>query len=214
MTGDDEKFLRFYRQHHPFLRSFLLVSQGGSVDAAISIGRLFRKYLIEAFGPIKSSPSGMAHARPWLDSTGRMVDWCQDRECVCASACALVWFGAVERDGVVGLHRPFTEDPAFKALTPAEASTVYRSILNRVTRYLDDMEVPKSMIDMMVNTGSSEIRWVDGASDGMKRPPSIAEWEDASRGSFTDEERRALNDLLVKNEPVITGTTFVQSIVG
>src|ERR1700733_2020669 len=82
LTGDDEQFLRFYRQHHPFLQTFLLVSPGGSVDAAISIGRLFRKYLIEAFGPVRV-PSGMR--RPWGDTTGRMVDWCQGRECVCAS---------------------------------------------------------------------------------------------------------------------------------
>ena len=134
-----------------------------------------------------------------IGRTGRLVDWCRDkRECVCASACALIWFGAVERDGVVGLHRPFTEDPAFKALTPAEASNVYRNIINRVTRYLDDMEVPKTMIDAMVSTGSSEIRWIDEETDGLRRPPSIAEWEDASCGSFTDEELRAFYDLLMK----------------
>ena len=44
LTGDDEQFLRFYRQHHPFLQRFHLGSPGGNVDAAISIGRLFRKY--------------------------------------------------------------------------------------------------------------------------------------------------------------------------
>jgi hypothetical protein len=160
VKGDDEKLVRFYRANHPFLASFLLISPGGNVDAAINIGRLFRKYLIEA--------------------------------------CALIWFGAVEREGEVGLHRPSTQDPAFKALSPAEASTMYRRILGSITGYLDEMEVPRPMVDAMVGTGSSEIRWVDSDTDGLRRPPSIAEWEDASCGSFTSEERNAYYRLAVK----------------
>ncbi len=96
------------------------------------------------------------------------------------------------------MHRPTTEDPAFKALSPAEASSIYRKILGSITAYLDEMEVPKPMIDEMVSTGSSEIRWIDGDTGGLRRPPSIAEWEDASCGSFTSEERSAYYKLAVK----------------
>jgi hypothetical protein len=196
VKGDDEKLVRFYRANHPFLHSFLLISPGGNVDAAINIGRLFRKYLIEAFAPVKAY--GDVRERPWIDANGQIVNWCSGRECICASACALIWFGAVEREGEAGLHRPSTEDPAFKALSPAEASTIYRRILGSVTGYLDEMEVPRPMVDAMVGTGSSEIRWVDSDTDGLRRPPSIAEWEDASCGSFTSEERNAYYMLAVK----------------
>jgi formylglycine-generating enzyme required for sulfatase activity len=126
------------------------------------------------------------------------VDWCEGQDCICASACALIWFGAVEREGEVGLHRPTTEDPVFRALAPAEAASIYRKILGSVTAYLDDMEVPKPMVDVMVSTSSSEIRWIDSDTDGLRRPPSIAEWEDASCGSFTSEERSAFYKLAVK----------------
>ena len=100
--------------------------------------------------------------------------------------------------GVVGLHRPSTEEPAFKALPPAEASIIYRRKLGSITIYLDEMEVPKPMIDALVSTSSSEIQWVDGDKDGLVRPPSIAEWEDASCGSFTNEESSTYSALSAK----------------
>jgi len=65
-------------------------------------------------------------------------------------------------------------------------------MLDSVARYLDEMEAPKSMIDAMVATGSAEIRWVDSSGDGLVRPPSIAEWEDASCGTFVDQEDKTM----------------------
>ena len=59
--------------------------------------------------------------------------------------------------------------------------------------------MPKPMMDAMVSTSSSEIRWVDSDKDRfLKRPPSIAEWEDAWCGSFTREEWDAYSALAVK----------------
>jgi hypothetical protein len=194
--GDDEKLLRFYRANHPFLGSFLLISPGGNVSAAINIGRFFRKYLIAAFAPVPA-PDGLRE-RPWMNGNGQIVNWCSGQECICASACALIWFGAVKREGEVGLHRPTTEDPSFRALSPADASKIYRQILGSVTTYLDEMEVPKPMADAMVSTSSSDIKWVDSDEAGLRSPPSIAEWEDASCGSFTSEERSTFNTLAVK----------------
>jgi hypothetical protein len=173
VQGDDEKLVGFYSASHPFLRQFLLISPGGSVEAAINIGRVFRKYLIGAYAPEERIDG---RSRPWSDANGQLVDWCTGQECICASACALIWFGAVEREGQVGLHRPTTKDPAFRTLSPADASRVYRKMLGMVTTYLDEMEAPKSMIDAMVNTSSSEIQWVDSDTCGLRHPPSIAEW--------------------------------------
>src|SRR5438105_14664878 len=34
--GDDEKILNFYRANHPFMGTFLLISNGGNVEAAIN----------------------------------------------------------------------------------------------------------------------------------------------------------------------------------
>ena len=37
---------------------------------------------------------------------------------------------------------------------------MYRRILDMVAAYLNEMEVPKSTIELMISTGSSDIRWV------------------------------------------------------
>jgi hypothetical protein len=163
--GDYDKVVAFLKAHQPFLESFILNSPGGDADEAIRIGRLFRKYLIET----------NAHVGGDLILT-------------CASACALIWFGGVHRDSKVGVHRPQINDPMFRGLSPTDASTVYRQVLGRIAAYLDEMEVPKSIIELMIGTSSSDIRWVDNNYDGLDRPPSIAEWEDASCGPSSAKE--------------------------
>jgi len=83
-------------------------------------------------------------------------------------------------------------------MAPAEASATYRRGLDEVSRYLEEMEAPRPMIDAMVATSSSEIQWVDSQRDGIQQPPSIAEWSDASCGPFTKEEESTLLDLMGK----------------
>jgi hypothetical protein len=108
------------------------------------------------------------------------IDHCLHRNC--ASACALIWFGAVDRYGSVGLHRPRTTDPYFRALDPSDGAATYRKALDSIQAYLEEMEVPKRVIELMTATGSADIKWVDTYKDDFKdleRPPSLAEWEDA-----------------------------------
>jgi hypothetical protein len=153
LKGDYEKVVTFLRAHLPYLDDFFLNSPGGDVEEALKIGRLFRKQLI---------------------GTSSAED--------CASSCALIWFGGIHRTGRAGLHRPYRTDPMFKALSPADASTAYRQVVERITTYLDEMEVPKSIIETMVATSSSDVHWVYAGTDKLDRPPSIAEWEDATCG--------------------------------
>jgi hypothetical protein len=187
--GDYEKVRALYRQNHPFLGSFTLASPGGNVMEALKIGQLFRKYLIIAFAPVRIT-SADGHERFVVPGEPE----CESGRCICASACALIWFGAVDHWGTVGLHRPHTDDPSFKALDPPAAAEAYRRLLDSIRQYLDEMEVPKPMIEAMVATGSADIRWVTIASD-LSRPPSLAEWEDATCGTFSDKERTLLSQL-------------------
>jgi hypothetical protein len=184
--GDYEKVLALYRQNHPFLAAFTLSSPGGDVGEAIKIGRLFRKYLITAYAPRRLSFSGAE-----IFSLPGGGTECDSGRCLCASACALIWFGAVDRNGSVGLHRPRTDDPSFKALAPTEAADAYRRVLNSIRQYLDEMEVPKPMIEAMIATGSADIRWAN-SDDELDRPPSLAEWEDATCGGFSVKDRSFL----------------------
>jgi hypothetical protein len=53
------------------------------------------------------------------------------------------------------------------------------------------------MIEAMVATSSADIKWVDADND-LRRPPSLAEWEDATCGSFSIKEENLLSDLRAK----------------
>lgn len=194
--GDFEKVLALYRQSHPFLGTFLLESPGGDVDEALKIGRLFRKYLVNAVASTRRTRRD--------DSTFFFLDYpdirkglCAEEECACASACALIWFGAPERNGTVGLHRPrYAEVSAFGALAPADAALAYAQVLDRVSHYLEEMEVPRPIIEKMISTGSGDIEWID--EDRANRPPGFTEWQDASCGHFTSQEQEAWGELMLK----------------
>jgi hypothetical protein len=71
-------------------------------------------------------------------------------------------------------------------------------MLESIANYLDEMEVPKSIIEGMVSTGSSEIRWVDDESTN--RPPSFTEWVDASCEPFTVQEYQTKLELDIKKQ--------------
>jgi hypothetical protein len=190
--GDYEKVRALYRASHPLLSVFALASEGGSVAEAMQIGNLFRNYLISA-----NAPNRINDEPGFLTGT---VDKpvCVGPECVCASACALIWFGAVDRFGVIGLHRPRIDDPDFKGMPPADAAKLYRQVLDQMERYLAGMEAPRPLIDAMLETASSSIRWIKYDRDGLSRPPSYAEWADASCGSVSDTEFSRGADLSIR----------------
>lgn len=165
-AGDYEKVRAFVSANSSTLVSFWLNSPGGSVEEALKIGRLFRKYLVQTAVPLDEGPA------------------CNYSSCNCVSACALIWFGGVARVGIVGLHRYTFANDAFKRLSAADASTEYRQGWADILAYLTEMEVPNSIIEAMASTSSNDIRWVGAGEPGLDRPPSIAEWVDASCGPF------------------------------
>jgi hypothetical protein len=193
--GDLEKVKIFLRNQKNYLNVFYLISSGGNVNEGMAIGHLFRKFLIHSWAP---SPFFGKFALGNYGANQPPLNRCEGDECICASACALIWFGAVDRTGTVGLHRPRISDPEFKSLPPAEAANVYRQVLHEMAQYLSEMEASRSIIDAMVGTGSSEIRWVDADRDRLQQPPSYAEWMQAICGQFSQQEQNTLHDLLIK----------------
>jgi hypothetical protein len=180
--GDFEKIQRLLHESYRTLHWIELVSPGGDVDEAIKIGRLFRKYLFTTQAPFQNN---------------LLPGRCEGPECICASACALIWFGGVDRMGGVGLHRPRINDPEFKDLSPAEAAPRYERALAQITRYLDEMEIPRQVASMLTATDSSRIRWMDESqTEGIERPPSYAEWEDANCPPLTLQEHQTFINLL------------------
>jgi hypothetical protein len=171
--GDFQPIYRFLAINNPELGTVYLNSGGGDVDEALKIGRLFRKYLIETTAPTRFEDGSSYFPLPG--------EPCNGFNCgLCASACALIWFGGVDRGGSVGLHRPRTDDPSFRQLSAADASQRYRQWQQAIFRYLVEMEVPRSVIELTESIGSDEITWVDDIDDRLDYPPSIAEWVKAS----------------------------------
>jgi hypothetical protein len=118
VSGDFERFKDFVVKNSPVLESVLLTSRGGSVREALAIGRLTRKYLLRTSSLLSISND----------------DWDnpEDVKRRCASACALIWLGGVDRSETVGFHRPAITGDEYRNLPPSEASKLYLSILAEI----------------------------------------------------------------------------------
>lgn len=187
-AGDFEKFVTFYRAHHPFMNVVFLHSAGGNVREAIKIGRLLRRYLIEADAPRQIAGHRLL---------GKL---CDGPDCVCASACALIWFGAPARAGGVGLHRPYSKDAAFGALSAEEASKQYQDALRGMSTYLSEMGAPKSVVETMTSTSSADVAWIDdGVLEGVSigRDAGFDEWVRANCQTLGNKEYNTMLALSV-----------------
>jgi hypothetical protein len=200
--GDSIKFAQLLRKSHPFMDSVLLWSSGGSVEESMKIGGLIRKGLIKTIAPSDFSQLGTApqfdHRPPkgwgdlWNSSDNARV--CKGYDCHCASACFLIWAAGVDRFGSsLGLHRPTTASTAFATLPPDRASVLYRQLILDIGKYLTEMEVTQRFIEIMMDTTSTDIRWLNyDEASLVEKVPSIAEWIAASCGAMSKSEKDAM----------------------
>lgn len=149
--------------------SLMLNSEGGSVRAAVQIGRIVRD-------------------RGWMT-------WVSP-EGQCLSSCALIYIAGVKRqnDGVVGLHRPYLiGDP----LSADEVESAVRSMYSDVRAYVERMGVTAEFTEIMMNTPPESMRVFVGEDiDGLvpERDPLADELRVAhaarDHGVSTEEYRR------------------------
>jgi ATP-dependent protease ClpP protease subunit len=115
--------------------SYKINSSGGSIAAAMAIGRIYRKERVS------------------LAVNG-----------VCISACVLILAGAVERgigEGrVVGIHRPYLGTTPERTPTPDQISNTYRSVLQNMRAYLREMNVSERLADEMLATEPDKVRFL------------------------------------------------------
>jgi hypothetical protein len=84
-----------------------------------------------------------------------------NRPCACASACALIWFGGVDRWGTVDcIVRKLTTQHSGRFLQQRHQQSISKNF-DAIVRYLEEMEVPKSMIETLIAAGSADNQWVD-----------------------------------------------------
>lgn len=110
-------------------------SLGGSVAAAMEIGRTFRR------------------ERAWLGVAGPGPF---RGDGVCMSACVLILAGAVDRyigkSGRVGIHRPYLATTPEHPLTGDQVKNAYRAMLQDMRAYLREMNVSERLADDMLAT--------------------------------------------------------------
>ncbi len=111
-----------------------LNSLGGDLDEAIRIGELLRVRNMTAY--INTSDS-------------------------CVSACVLILAGAVNRitDGRVGIHRPYLIVP--QGNTVDEQKVIYSKIETKVKQYLENMNIPVRLYDVMFRIPPEKVRFLN-----------------------------------------------------
>ena len=108
-------------------------SRGGSVVAAMAIGRMLRR----------------EHAHLIVDD-------------FCISACVLILAGAVDRQigrsAVVGIHRPYLATTPQQTPTPDQVRKNYAAMLQDIRSYLREMNVSEQLASDMLATPPERVR--------------------------------------------------------
>jgi ATP-dependent protease ClpP protease subunit len=149
-SADREK-----KQVHPF--SIELNSPGGSVTAAIALGKLLRREglgvtIAGAFPPF---PPGS-----------------------CNSACVLVFAGAVHRSfnqstSRLGIHRPYLDVPQ-QEVSPERVREIYRQVLRDVRTYLQEMNVSEQLAEAMFRIEPEKLRFL---TESNAAAYGLTEWD-------------------------------------
>jgi hypothetical protein len=161
----------------------VLNSPGGSVNAAMAIGRMLRSERLVA-----------------------QVNYGN----ICYSSCVLILAGAVARytGGPIGIHRPYFE-ASQRELPPEKLKELYQKMLQNIRSYLREMNVSEQLADAMLRIDPSAIRVLSEAAlngFGLTRKDPIEqetfELEEAQRYGINRQEyarRRHIVETICQN---------------
>jgi hypothetical protein len=94
-----------------------LLSPGGSISEAIEIGRLVQRNLISTMAPVSLGATKVLFTPAGSVMPKEDPAYCKGPDCICASACFLIWVGGIERSGnAIGLHRPYLDPDVARSL--------------------------------------------------------------------------------------------------
>lgn len=158
VSGDALKFAQIVEKNASSLKGVMLSSEGGLPQEAMKIGRIVRDKGLYTEAPATVARNGVLGG-------GRAL--CKGAECVCASACFLIWTAGVERHGDrIGIHRPVADfgghKPGLAAELYYEAALMPRllALLADLRGYLGDMNVPLRYINRMTRVRHNDTYWL------------------------------------------------------
>lgn len=167
--GDDERFMEVLREgvrargYVPVVNIF---SPGGSVTAAINIGRVISDLSMTTVVPFQVDEATGTHECRYRASGAsgdtvlqrNFTTGAGDRACTCMSACFLIWSAGAERQGhYIGIHRTYFRPESFAADSFSEARERFSRLRLNVEDYLRSMNVPDLVIDTMYSVASDQI---------------------------------------------------------
>jgi hypothetical protein len=154
--GDFEKVYDALKENGPLATRMFLFSPGGDVEEAIKIAELIRELKLETRIPLPQGTIDRAL------NTIKYAESCSDlhaprniENCVCASACTILWVAGVRREfGLLRVHRPKLSDQFFANLDPSEAERAYNEMSERVDSVLRFYGFPDEGIQKMKSVPS------------------------------------------------------------
>lgn len=156
---------RFWRS-----TGFVLASPGGDIQEALRIARLVKGTYSAVFVGEAAGP--------------------------CLSACFFIFSAAAFRDAgsrTLGIHRPYIHPRRLVSVGAVEAETLQKNALRQARSYLEDLDVPTSLIDKMFQRASTEIYWLslEEIEEQLgRRPPWYEQFLIARCGLNKDLERK------------------------
>jgi hypothetical protein len=167
-------------------------SPGGDVTEALSIGRQLRTLGASTQAPLRLSDynpdvkPGANACAVGEDLNGKWLYYLPptgqgDADCVCMSACFLIWAAGTGRHGdVIGVHRPKFADQAWYGRLPLEeAKKAYDQSMGQAQAYLREMEIPDSIIKTMFAVDSRSIYYLE-KRDRLQMYNSLVHLEEVS----------------------------------
>jgi len=130
------------KEPYPFLTNRVLVlsTPGGDVEEAMKIARLVKG----VYGHVEVG-----------EAAGK-----------CASAGFLIFASAAIRiaeSRTVGIHRLYVDPRRLSSLSPSQAVALQNDVFRRARSYLQELQIPTSLIDTMFQRASSEVYWLSRA---------------------------------------------------
>lgn len=158
VEGDQKRFSSLVSSllNHGFIvEEVILNSPGGLVSEGTAIGKRIRALKANTRAP------WIAGGAPSCERPASLQPVNPTATCTCDSACYLIWAGGIFREGnYVGVHR-FRFDPKYYGgLSFSDAKEKYEHELVAHRQYLEEMNVPREVIDANFQTGSDAIRYL------------------------------------------------------
>jgi ATP-dependent protease ClpP protease subunit len=138
--GDNQKFINFIRSNYKLINyspGIILSSMGGDIEESFKMAEIIKNlYTTVYVGPY----------------TGK-----------CASACFILYAGAVRRIGhefLIGIHRPYLTSQRMQELPINEIEKSQEYINNKTKSFLEKNGIARDISDIMLSKSSKEVYWL------------------------------------------------------